>query len=92
MAVCNDLDNYGALFDSKSQEFSNIVSAMENIVSSLDAGWSGMDAENFKSNANAYLHNLKLVEASMAYFGNVVKQKSAGYNNACAAFYDILNG
>jgi uncharacterized protein YukE len=91
MAICNDLDNYGKLFETKSEEFNQITKKMESIVSALDSGWTGIDADNFRANATAYLANLKRVEASMASYGNTVRKKSNGYSNACASFYDILN-
>lgn len=92
VVICNDLTNYGQLFETKSTEFSQITKKMESIVAGLESGWSGSDADNFKANASAYLANLKVLEASMSYYGNLVKGKSTKYSNACATFYDILNG
>ena len=92
MVLCNALGDYGTLFETKSVEFNQITKNMENIVSGLESGWSGIDADNFKSNAIAYLTNLKRLESTMLYFGNFIREKSSNYNNACANFYDILNG
>lgn len=89
---CNNLSEYGNVFETKSDEFSQITKSMENIVSELESGWNGIDADNFKSNAIAYLNNLKRLESTMLYLGNFIKEKSANYNNACANFYNILNG
>lgn len=92
MVLCNALGDYGTLFETKSVEFNQITKNMENIVSGLESGWSGIDADNFKTNAIAYLTNLKRLESTMLYFGNFIREKSSNYNNACANFYDILNG
>lgn len=89
---CNNLSNYGNLFETKSAEFNQITKNMKDIISSLESGWSGSDAENFKANAIAYLSNLKRLESTMLYYGNFIKGKSVNYSNACANFYDILNG
>ena len=91
-AVCDDLSNYGQFFETKATEFGQVTQKMENIIDSLKGGWTGADAENFIANATAYLQNLKIVESQMAMYGSTVKRKATGYNNACASFYEILNG
>lgn len=84
------LTGYGTTLDSKSAEFSSVKSAMEDIVSALSGGWDGYDAQNFISNATAYLNNLKAIEQALLVYGNSVKNHSVKYSNRCADFYSML--
>lgn len=88
---CEQLTQYGSYLEGKSTEFKSITSKMDEIIASIDSGWQGNDASNFKANATAYIKNLKTVEASLAYYGDFIKEKSSKYNNICANFYDMLN-
>ncbi len=84
------LKGYGTTLDEKSKSFSEIVTQMQNIITAVSGSWDGYDAQNFISNANAYLTNLKAVENALLEFGNCVKNCSTNYNNRCADLYSFL--
>ena len=91
VAKSEELKAYGTLLEKKAEEFNSITKKMEDIVARLEAGWEGSDADNFKSNATAYIKNLKTVEGTLKYYGDAIKSKSARYSNICSDFYSILN-
>lgn len=90
MVKTAELTKYGTDLEEKANEFSSLLKSMDEIVTSISGAWNGTDANNFISNASAYINNLKVVETTLLTFGNSVKNHSVKYNNRCADFYSKL--
>lgn len=87
-----DLKKYGEDLEAKASELTDLIASMNEVITSIQGGWDGYDAQNFISNASSYTTNLKAIEQALLQFGNVVKNNSVNYDNRCATFYSILGG
>lgn len=88
----SELSKYSQNLADDAQEFDSITNRMESIVSSLSGGWTGQDAQNFISNASAYLSNLKTVRDALNSSSSTVAKNVVAYNNRINDFYSKLGG
>ena len=87
-----ELSKFSQNLATDAEEFDSITNKMESIVSSLSGGWKGQDAENFISNATAYISNLKTVRDALNSSSSTVAKNVVAYNNRIDDFYSKLGG
>lgn len=86
------LSKYSDELNKDAQDFQDITRRMQGIVSSLSAGWQGMDASKFISNANSYISGLTVVRDSFVNTAEIVNNHKAKYNARIDEFNSTIRG
>jgi len=86
----NNLSQYGNTLNTKVSELRTSRNKMENIMEDLKKYWGGSDASSFYKNGTEYLEYIKLIETLLEGYSGTIKNKSAGYDKRCEAFYSRL--